>query len=366
MSYFSRGERISVGVKAHVLFSRLLTADEYWMLLGSDTVVEVAQKLVRTAYADVLSTLPPEPHRYDLEGAVKDSLMQEAEHFQQHLGNPRDRFFRTWMLRYEAENLKSIFRYVAAHRSDREDLRRRLYPIHSSKVAYDNLLGARDFAEAADVLRGTPYHKVLVEPMKRLESGMEQSLFSMEMALDSYIESELWACLHKLERGEREMLLPIFGMRVDLYNLYFLYRALEFYNLTPAETLTRLLPVRYKVSLPFLRSVSHVSSFEEISGRLKEQYPVYAAIFEEGLQGDAIQLALDRNIKRFLHIQAHKVFSTGSPDFHTAMGYFVLKEFELNDITRIIESVRYGYDRRLAAEYLIRPILAGGEAEWQY
>ena len=47
------------------------------------------------------------------------------------------------------------------------------------------------------------------------------------------------------------------------------------------------------------------------------------------------------------------------------MSYFVIKEFEIQDLIHIIEDVRYGYDRRHAAVYLIKPILMGGETEWQ-
>jgi hypothetical protein len=43
-----------------------------------------------------------------------------------------------------------------------------------------------------------------------------------------------------------------------------------------------------------------------------------------------------------------------------------LKEFEITDLTRIIEYVRYAHEKRSAAAYLTKPIAAaGGEHEWQ-
>jgi V/A-type H+-transporting ATPase subunit C len=62
---------------------------------------------------------------------------------------------------------------------------------------------------------------------------------------------------------------------------------------------------------------------------------------------------------------ALKIFQKGSPGFHTAMSYFILKSHELDDVIRIIEAVRYDYDRRNAANYLIRPIVSGEEPKWQ-
>ncbi len=254
MSYSSQGECVSIGVKAHVLYSRLLTVDDYWALLGSDTVVEVAQKLLSTSYEDSLTALPTEPHRFDLEAAVKTVLMKEASIFLIHLSNPRDRFFRAWVRWQEADNLRSIFRHIAAGGTDRDELRRRLYISKYSTLSYENLLAARDFSELSGALAGSVYHGVLEDPMKRLATREEHSLFPLEMALDGFVELSLARAMKKLAPNERKMLHPLFGARVDLYNLYMLYRAITFYNMTPEETLNRLLPVRYRVTLAFLRS----------------------------------------------------------------------------------------------------------------
>lgn len=366
MSYSSHGETVAIGVKAHVLFSRLLSSDDYWSLLGSDTVAEVADKLrANTSYRESLSTLPLEPHRYDIEAAVKISLLKQAESFLIHLSNPRDGFFRAWIALYEAENLKSIFRHILAGRMDRDDLRRRLYVIPGTKLSYDNILSARDFAELADALRGTPYYKVLSEPLKRLVTGEERTLFPLEIAVDMFVEIQLHKAMGKLEPHEAKALIPIFGTRIDLYNLYMLYRALTFYNLTPEETLNRLLPIRYKISLGFLRQAVRMESFEQMGEMLRGQFPAYADLLFGTLEQDEPQLVLERNIKRYIYMQAMKVFGGGTPGFHTAMSYFVLREFEITDLIHIIEDVRYGNDRRHAAEYLIRPITTGGETEWR-
>lgn len=364
MSYSSRGERLSVGVKAHVLYSRLLSNDAYWMLLGSDSVTEVAQKLRSTSYGEALTMLPADPRRYDVEAAIKTVAAKEAANFLIHLSDPRDRFFKAWICWNEAGSLKSIFRYIAAGRTDRDELRRRIYIMKNSTVSYDNLMSARDFSELSDALRGSAYYRVLEDPLKRLATGEETMLFPLEMALDSFIELSLSKAMKKLEPNERKMLLPIFGARVDLYNLYMLYRALTFYSMTPEETLNRLLPERYKVSLVFLRSAVRAESIEDIADMMKESFPKYAQMLLGALKGDEPQLALERNIKRFIYMEAVRVFGSGPPDFHTAMSYFILKESEISDIIRIIECVRYGYDRRKAAEYLIRPIISGGETEW--
>jgi V/A-type H+-transporting ATPase subunit C len=343
----------------------MLSTDDYWALLGSDTVREIAQRLLSTSYEEALSTLPSDPHRQDIEASVKTSILKEAEEFAIHMSNPRDKFFCTWVRWHESENLKSIFRYIAAGRTDRDELRRRLYVSQSSKVSYDNVLSARNFSELSEALRGSPYYAPLTDALRLASTGDERSLFPLEMALDNFNEASLFKSLKHLGKRECAMLLPMFGSRVDLYNIYILYRAVTFYSLTPEETLNRLLPMRYRVSLAFLGEAVRAESFERTIELLKAHFPVYADIFAGGLQGDEPQLSLKRNINRYLYMQAEKLLGTGGPDFHTVMAYFILKEFEINDIIHITEAVRYGYDRRLAAAYLIRPIISGGETEWQ-
>jgi V/A-type H+-transporting ATPase subunit C len=357
---------MAVGVKAHVLFSRLLSVDDYWNLLGSDTVAEIGMKLRETAYADALETMPSEPHRHDLESAIKNTLMAQAENFLYHMSSPRDKFFKALMYRHEADNLKSIFRYAASGRTNRDELRRRLYMSKHSRISYDNVLSARDFMELSDALRNTQYYKVLAEPLRRLHTGEEHSLFPLEMALDISVELSQYKTLKKLETSDKNRLMSIFGVRVDLFNLSVLYRATEFYDMTPEETLNRLLPVRFRVTMPALREFVRAESGDAITDMLKNRFPQYAELFASAFSDEHAQLSLERNIKRHIYSQAARVFGDGPPGFHTAVAYYILKEFEITDIIRIIEYVRYGHERRAAAAYLTKPITAtGGETEWQ-
>jgi V/A-type H+-transporting ATPase subunit C len=357
---------MAVGVKAHVLYSRLLTDDDYWDLLSSDTVPEIKDKLMSTAYGEFFETLPAETHRHDLESAIHGTLIAQAESFLLHMSSPRDKFFKTLLYQYEADDIKSVFRHIASGRADREKLRQRLNASKRSMISFDNLLSARDFSEVSDVLRNTPYYRSLAEPLRRLHSGEQRSLFPLEMALDMFVESSRNKALEKLSPDERNRLLPIFGIRADLYNLYILYRALLYYSLTPEEMLSRLLPSRYRVTMPILRELARADSLPRLTEMLKGRFPAYAELISSALDDENRELALESKIKRYIYAQAKRVFDNGPPGFHTAVGYYILKEFEITDLTRIIEYVRYAHDRRSAAAYLTKPIAgAGGEHEWQ-
>jgi V/A-type H+-transporting ATPase subunit C len=366
LSFSSLGERVSVGVKARVLYSRLLSEADYLAILDSETVSQALETLRSTAYGEFLAPLTNESHRDEIEAAVRATLISSAQNFMVHLGNPRDKLFKAWFSLYEAENLKSIFRNIMSGRTSKDDLRRRLYPITATKISFEKVLLAKGFSDVIESLRDTRFYRVLAEPLRNLSSGEERSLFPVEMALDAFVETAIFKTLHRFEPAERNVLLPIFGARVDLHNIYSLYRAMSFYDLTPEETLNRLLPVRYRISISALREAVRFKSTDELLSFIKERFPVYSMLFDGVTADEETQLMLERNFKRYLYMQARKVFTSGTPDFHTAISYFILRNSEIADITRMIESVRYGYDRRKAATYLVAPVFYGGEPEWRY
>lgn len=367
MAGTSRGQATAIGVKSHVLYSRLLKADEYWALLNLNSVPEMADFLKGTVgYSDHLETLPPSGiHRVDLEYAIRNSILSEATAYLYYLAGPRRRLFLDWLGWYESEHLKSIFRWIRSRRLDRDVMRKRLFAVPGSKLSYDLLLNCRDYAEALDALRDTKYFKAAQEPVNRLLGG-EESLFSLELAIDNLVEADIFNDLKQLPTDERKKLEPLFGARVDMLNLYHFHRYTWYYHMSLEETLSRMLPVKYKVKTQHLRSMfNHGTDWKERLDNLENSFPVYAGIFRSALERDDAELALEMSMKRFNYLKALSLFQQGQPGFHTAMSYFILKSHEIDDIIHIIEDVRYDTDRRNAATYLIRPISSGGEPTWQ-
>lgn len=361
----SRGQSTAIGVKAHVLFSQLLTADQYWALLSLNSTGEIADFLKRMdGYKDHLETLPPViVHRSDLENAVRSAMLSEATSFLSYLSGVKRKLFIDWLSWYEAEHLKSIFRWIRSRRLDRDSMRSRLFNVPGSKLPYDILLNSRDYGEALEALRETKYYETIREPVKRLING-DESLFSFELSIDNFVETELYNDLKNMPKSERELLEPMFGPRIDLINIYNFHRCSCYYNMTLEETLSRMLPVKYKIQTRHMRDMAKGKTWEERLERLEAYYPVYAKIFRDALTNKDTELALEVAIQRYNYMKALSIFQKGAPGFHTALSYFVLKSHETDDVIRIIEDVRYDYDRITAAGYLIRPITSGGETIW--
>lgn len=363
----SNGQAIAIGVKSHVLYNKLLTPAHYWALLNLKSTTEIGDFLRQTdGYKEILQKIPSSKlHRVNLEKALRSALLEEATSFMPYLSGAYRKIFTDWLGWHEAEHIKTIFRWIGSRDFNRDTIRSRLESVPGSKLSYDLLLSCKDYNEALEVLRDTKYYDVIKEPVSHLIRG-EESLFSFELALDNFVEKKLFNHLTELPSSDITMLKPVFGARIDLLNLYHFYRCTRYYNMSLEETISHLLPVRYKVSTHNLREIHKAGeSWEERLGKLNELFPVYGKVYETALEQNDKELALEVLNKRFTYLKALSVFRRSTPGFHTALSYFLLKSQEVDDIIRIIENVRYDYDRKIAATYLVRPIFSGGENSWQ-
>lgn len=361
-SPLSAGECTTVGAKARVLYGRLLSDMDYWEILQCDTVPEIADYLQRAeGYREDLSTLiAANAHRAELEDRLRAVPVRRAEAFMSYLSGPRRDFLRAWVERFQAEQLKRVLRWLLSGHGNREEMRARLQEMPLITLPFDALLSSRTFGEALESLKGTAYYAPLKEPLKGLSEG-RMNLFPAEMAIDALIIASLYRTTLRLPLLERHYVLELVGGLVDLLNIYWLYRALRFYSMGKEEALNRLLPVRHKARFSFLRSLSHAKDLDEFWSLLKET--PYATAFGDSPPQD--ELVLERSLKRFFFRSALRAFRSGSPSFHTMVAYLMLLEFEVMDLVAIVEDVRYGYDRRIGALFLARPIIPEGVVSWQ-
>lgn len=361
-SPLSAGECTAVGAKACVLYGRLLSDMNYWEILQCDTVPEIADYLQKSeGYKGDLSTLiAVNAHRAELENRLRAVPIRRAKAFMSYLSGVRRNFLRAWVERFQAEQLKRVLRWLLSGHGNREEMRVYLQEVPLITLPFDALLSSRTFDEALESLNGTSYYVPLKEPLKGLSEG-RMNLFPAEMAIDALVIAGLYKAALGLPLLERYHVLELVGGLVDLLNIYWLYRALRFYSMGREEALNRLLPVQHKARYSLLRSLSHAKDLDEFWALLKET--PYVLAFGDHPPQD--ELLLERNLKRFFYYFALRTFRSGSPSFHTMVAYLILLEFEVADLVTIVEDVRYGYDRRMGALFLARPIIPEGVISWQ-
>lgn len=360
------GERVACGTKARVMSGRLLKDNVFWELLNADNLTDIATRLHEMeGYKPYLENIfSKEIRRRNLEPVLKVIPLEETAKFRSYLTGTRKAFLCTWLDRYEADNIKAVIRWQLSGKKERDTFRGRLLDIPGSSVPYDVLMSARDTVEFLESLKESPFYDVLKDPLENVIAGGPANPFPAEIALDIYSLTRLYRTTLELDAYDRKNLLPLVGSIVDITNLYWVYRGRRYFDMAPEELMNRLLPCHYKISLAYLKEMARAASIEELYS-LMCAAPFYGAGLPQKLPDD--ELMLECALQRCYLMAARRILAKGEPSFHTAAAYLFLRELEIIDIITIIEDVRYDYDRRKAAIYLIRPLLSitGGDMPWQ-
>jgi V/A-type H+-transporting ATPase subunit C len=167
------------------------------------------------------------------------------------------------------------------------------------------------------------------------------------------------------------MLRMLVGTRVDLMNIYWIYRARRFFNKSPEEALTLIMKARYRMNFELLTKVA----FAEPNGMAAALAgTVYEGVFDaredsknnaavsedETLKSSALhEVQVERNMYRFLFALAERVLTSGALGFQNVAAYLLLKELEVRDLITVVEAVRYGFDKNRIDMILIRALGRG-------
>ncbi|MDO4987978.1 MAG: V-type ATPase subunit [Synergistes sp.] len=365
MSY-SGGTLVALGAKAHVLYSRMLKPEDYWILLKLESMEEIASYLKQTeSYGDHLDAmLVGTAHRSTLQYAVHTATLNESASFMNYLSGDYRKFYVDMLGIGETVMLKNLFRAIHSKKGFDSRKQRKLFHIPGSKLPYDELTDCRDFGKLLELLSGTRYYGALKEPIAKMLAG-ENALFALEHAVDIVAETDLWNDIKNLPQRERKFIEPIFGVKIDMRNICHCARCRTYYGMDVSESLARMLPLRYKVSTSDLRRLMECADSDEAIKMLEGKFPLYARYFKDAFALKDNKIASENAVSKCCYSKALSAMKSGTPGFHTAIGYSVLKSFEIEDIIRITEDVRYDYDIRFAAQYLVRPLVDGGEPVWQ-
>ena len=365
------GGRIALSAKARVRRSELLSSKDFRALLEQPSVSAVAVSLDATPYGKVLEGLSlNDARRTELEFRLGTSVLREALTFRSYMGAGYRRLLDLWLQVYDIEFLKDHFRRSFGSdptAAQEEERMFGLFPDFRSPLLDRNaLLAAQTPGAMLASIRDERLRVALEETFPVKDDGTEVSgedacrvSFALGMVLDRYYLDSLYGAVLPVGGVEGRLLAWLAGVRVDLVNLYWIYRCRRFFGLSPEQALATVTRSRYRADFGLLSraAFSELSAWDDVL----EGTP-YAGIFrsdeaDPSLREAEVELHLCRALRRV----AGDVFRSGAPGWHNVGAYLMLKGFEVRDLITVIEAVRYDYDRRRVGRLLILNDLAGGE-----
>ncbi|GHS92965.1 hypothetical protein AGMMS50276_02110 [Synergistales bacterium] len=367
----SIGGGIAASTKAKTRRGTLLSSEEMAALLDQRTVPEIVDRLRGRSFDVFLGRLSADNiRRGELEFLLDVSILAEGLIFRPYVDMRNRKLLDLWLESFDIELIKNFIRSLVGGRSERASADSTLELVSELKltlVDQDKLLSANSLREviesikkeslrsALSVALPAAYENLSSDDMNFDRAEFQKTIFDFVTTIDRFHLDSLYEAAKDALGQEGRLMRMLIGVRVDLTNLYWIYRARRFFGMSPEEALTLILRARYHADFDTLTRFAFAEP-DAMASVLANN--VYSKIFEfndDDNKNVALrEMRLESRVSKMLLSAAERVFLSGTQGFQNVLAYLTLKEFEIRDITAIMESVRYGFDKDETAMFLIR------------
>lgn len=336
----------AVSTKIRFISGRQLKDKDYlWMLSSKnvESVFEYLKSLPR--FESLFSHLDKgEISILTLEILLKKDMLKQYEKIKSFFHGKEEKILMLLLKRYEVEDLKVILRalFLGKNTKDWEEkfLNARIY----SHLNYKDLLNSKDLEGFIQVLKGTPYHKIL--KMYLLEDKTRQ-LFYMEMNLDRLYFTLLLDTIKKLSKSQQDIY-DALGINIDFLNFQWIYRGKKYYDLSSEELLNYTLPEGAYMDFEKLKTLCYKTDSVDIYQSMTNT--PYSLVFKEG------ERHMEKNMHRYLFGYFKKINRQSQMNWINVITFIHEIEYEMKDLLTLIEGKSYNLSADEIKSYLVRKL----------
>lgn len=330
--------------KTKAMHGRLLTKEELNYLTELENVEDFISYLRESkGYAAVYASHEEIHHRAQVEAILHNSLYMDYKRLYQFADSEQKKGLEVLFLRYEINVLKKCLD-TALHGGKEQD-REYLKLIFDEHASFDTgqVTQAKNLQELCNALAGTPYEPLFLRMAE--SSNMESGDFAF--LLDVYYYQTVWKRIGKItDKRMKKILMELIGTEIDWQNIMWMYRAKQFYRMTPKELEADLIPIQYRLKKTEYERMVAAESVEEFldilrkCGYVTEKNPLVTLKDEI-----TFQKIMERTYDRL----CRKYQSSIAP----VLKYLYNKEGEIDNLTTILEGVRYQIPAREIREMIL-------------
>lgn len=340
----------SVLAKARAMYGKRLTAQNYSELLSCRTVGETAAYLkTHTVYSNVFDGVPMGSlHRRQLESLVHNHLSSQFASLCRYEKFIGDKFYEYFVMKSDVEMLLHAIRNI--NRNDTEEFPKTLpsFFYRHSDVDASLLHNISDLESLLKTVENSRYKSVLAPFVCRGEDG-SPDYFGMELSLAKYFYCESEKLVKKSYKGsEKQELLDYLGFVVDLQNIVSVYRLKRLTNMPNATLRTMLMPCGKMGEKELNKMLSAKSADEALLTLEGTEYDLFSKRGESSVEEV-------KNKLRYNYCK-NKIRFSAYPSI-VMLCYVRLAENEVDNITHIIEGIRYN----IASEEINRLLIGVGD-----
>lgn len=317
--------------KTRALKSRLLTPDEWHFLLKSRGLEEMLRYLSTTHYAEALSGVPGgKPGGEVVSSALYDDLFRDYAKVLKAAPRGSADIARSLLLRYDAENLKTILRGISEGIPPAE-IRSLLFGLGAlSTLPVDALFQVQEASAAIGLLRSTIFYLPLTHALPQFLA--QGRTFPLEVAIDIAVFENMVKSLKSLkgldQRGARDLI----GDLIDFENLCWVARFRNFYGLSPEEAINYTLRGGRHIRI---RNLGKLARSLDLRSFLAALPKPYSSVLGEANDWTDIRPLFEAWFANRLH----RVFQKDPFQVRLQLSYLLLKESEVKALERLLSAL---------------------------
>ena len=331
--------------KLKLMKSNLFDYEYYILLSKAKNIREITDELKKNySYNKFISELDEKNlHRSDIERKLFLSLRNDFKKiyrfvFSFDLKKYLDAFF----LKYEVYILKLVLCMIYDKRELKYNLSELDYIIGSKlKIDVSKLRNSENVEQFIFNLQGTEFFEFMSKSYKETKS-----LFELEMKLDLYYYLKLDKAIDKyLGRKDKSVLKKMNGIEVDLTNISMIYRIKKYYKMADKKIFGYLIPLGYKLKKDDIIKFSGANNLLELENMVCDSF--YGHWFKKESFNNVEKVMYDCLSEIY-----YRAYLNSKDSIFSVVYYFYLKKLEINNITSLIEGVRYKLDSEEIMDYI--------------
>ncbi len=333
--------------KAKSIYGNFIKPEEYEKISRFKSIAELVVYLKKHGnYQEILKDVNETAiHRGNLESLLRKSSFDMNIRLMNTIFTKDRAFYKLNLILQENEIILTSLRTMISDEIDENKGRVPLFFGAHTSIDMEQVFKSTNLSELLKALVKTPYYEI-IKPFETSQN-MQIRYLEIEHELEEYYYEEAFKRIKKFYKGIlKQNLDTIFKTRIELSNIIKIYRLKKFYQADPVMIKNVLIRKASRISENKLNELVQLkdpdavlkvlskSDFSQFKGEKDYVYVEYYA--------GRIQYNL---AKRFMY---------HSNDLPTVfVSFMTLGEFEIDNITNIIEGIRYNVDEQEIKQMLI-------------
>ncbi len=333
-----------INTKIRAMHSRLITREDYQQLANLETTVDfIAFLKHHPGYSDIFRKYDEhELHRFDAEKIFIYAFYNDYAKIYRFANQAGRRDLALFFLRHEVTLLKNCIHLIYNEETTYDlSLFQEFFDRHS-KINITALASSRSMEEYIGQLKDTEFYPLFM----KLQNNSVTNPFDYEMQLDIYYFKRMWKIKGKLVSGNTlKAVTNRLGAEIDMLNIMWIYRSKVMYDINPADLLSYIIPINYKLTNDQLLRLVKSSTIEEYTAILKtSSYKEFVPSLSEGSIENTYQKLMDK---------IYKDNKSKYPASMSAVNFYLhQKETEIARLTTALECIRYKLDPKEKLKYI--------------